>query len=315
MLKPKLALKPGETDLIAMQHRFIIEINGKKYLRKSSMIEIGEKNGMSAMGLTVSSPTAIGAELILEGKIKERGVLRPIYKDIYEPCLERLAKLGVRLVEEEEEIWYKSIHIFSTVFNLSETYSLQYLNYRSLFIGLLLIVTGRIRQKPTFHCWSCILVCFYIFVSLGFADASLLRVGVYYLIWFLIVVEVRGVFILISFVNASHSFCMVDWSSKTTWIHYLLMGIGHDIYFFWSVPYFSCFVHYHFRLHLLGLVIFESYSKLEVFDDLAMHRFLFGSFLSFFSLAFAHFLYFKCIFFWYFGRWSYDYGDIFIFLK
>jgi len=104
LLKPKLALKPGETDLIAMQHRFIIEINGKKYLRKSSMIEIGEKNGMSAMGLTVSSPTAIGAELILEGKIKERGVLRPIYKDIYEPCLERLAKLGVRLVEEEEEI-------------------------------------------------------------------------------------------------------------------------------------------------------------------------------------------------------------------
>lgn len=104
LLKPKLDLKPGETDLIAMQHRFVIELNGKRYLRKSSMIEIGEKNGYSAMSLTVSAPTAIGAELILDGKIKERGVLRPIYKDIYEPCLKKLEKMGIRLVEEEEEI-------------------------------------------------------------------------------------------------------------------------------------------------------------------------------------------------------------------
>ena len=104
LLKPKLALKAGETDLIAMQHRFIYEINGKKYFRKSSMIEIGEKNGFTGMAVTVATPTAIGAELILEGKIKERGVIRPIYKDIYEPCLERLEKAGIRLVEGEEEL-------------------------------------------------------------------------------------------------------------------------------------------------------------------------------------------------------------------
>jgi saccharopine dehydrogenase-like NADP-dependent oxidoreductase len=87
-----------------MQHRFIIEINGKRYLRKSSMIEIGDKNGFSAMGMTVAAPTAIGAELILETAIQERGVLRPIYKDIYEPCLQRLEKLGIRLVDEVEEL-------------------------------------------------------------------------------------------------------------------------------------------------------------------------------------------------------------------
>ena len=35
------------------------------------------------MSQTVGIPTAIGVELILDGRIKERGVLRPIYKDIY----------------------------------------------------------------------------------------------------------------------------------------------------------------------------------------------------------------------------------------
>ena len=48
-----------------MQHRFIVEIDGKKYLRKSTLIEIGEKNGFTGMSVTVATPTAIGAELVL----------------------------------------------------------------------------------------------------------------------------------------------------------------------------------------------------------------------------------------------------------
>jgi saccharopine dehydrogenase-like NADP-dependent oxidoreductase len=31
------------------------------------------------MSLTVGTPTAIGAQMILDGKIKERGVIIPIY--------------------------------------------------------------------------------------------------------------------------------------------------------------------------------------------------------------------------------------------
>jgi len=68
-IEPKLSLKDGETDLVAMQHRFIIEMNGKRYLRKSSLIEIGQKNGFSAMSLTVGLPTAMGADLVLQGRI------------------------------------------------------------------------------------------------------------------------------------------------------------------------------------------------------------------------------------------------------
>jgi saccharopine dehydrogenase-like NADP-dependent oxidoreductase len=104
LLEPRLALKAGETDLVAMQHRFVIELDGRRFLRKSSLIEIGDKKGFSAMSLTVGVPTAIGTELILQGRIEERGVLRPIYKDIYLPTLELLEKAGIRLIEEDEEL-------------------------------------------------------------------------------------------------------------------------------------------------------------------------------------------------------------------
>ena len=83
LLDPKLSLKQGQTDLIAMQHIFTIELNGKKILRKSSMIQIGDKKGFSAMSLTVGTPTAIGAQLILDNKISEKGVITPVYPDIY----------------------------------------------------------------------------------------------------------------------------------------------------------------------------------------------------------------------------------------
>lgn len=93
------------------------------------MIEIGEKNGYSAMSLTVSAPTAIGAELILDGKIKERGVLRPIYKDIYEPCLKKLEKMGIRLVEEEEEIWSISMVTYNLLTLIIIIYEFIFANF------------------------------------------------------------------------------------------------------------------------------------------------------------------------------------------
>lgn len=50
------------------------------------------------MAIAVGIPTAIGAELVLAGRIQERGVLRPVYKDIYEPTLALLEKAGIRLI-------------------------------------------------------------------------------------------------------------------------------------------------------------------------------------------------------------------------
>lgn len=93
LLEPKLSLREGETDLIAMQHIFVIESkDGKKSIKKSTLIQIGDKKGFSGMSLTVGTPTAIGAQLILDNKISERGVLIPIYPEIYNPALEMLEK-------------------------------------------------------------------------------------------------------------------------------------------------------------------------------------------------------------------------------
>ena len=104
LLDKKLALQEGETDLIAMQHIFLIERGNKKFIKKSSMIQIGDKKGASAMSVTVGTPTAIGAQMILDGKVSERGVLIPKYEDIYNPVLEKLAEEGIKLVDTEEEI-------------------------------------------------------------------------------------------------------------------------------------------------------------------------------------------------------------------
>lgn len=53
------------------------------------------------MSMTVGTPTAIGAQLILDAKIAERGVIIPKYPDIYEPVLAELAKEGIVIVETE----------------------------------------------------------------------------------------------------------------------------------------------------------------------------------------------------------------------
>ena len=104
VMQKKISLKEGETDLIAMQHIFVIEQGDRKYIKKSSLIQIGEKNGLSAMCRTVGTPAAIGAQLILDGKVSERGVMIPKYPDIYGPVLEKLAEEGIKLTDTEEDI-------------------------------------------------------------------------------------------------------------------------------------------------------------------------------------------------------------------
>lgn len=99
LLQTKISLQEGETDLIAMQHIFLIEQGDRKYIKKSSLIQIGERRGMSAMCKTVGTPAAIGAQLILDDKISERGVIIPRYPDIFNPVLEKLAEEGIKLVE------------------------------------------------------------------------------------------------------------------------------------------------------------------------------------------------------------------------
>jgi hypothetical protein len=53
------------------------------------------------MSRTVSLPAAIGARMILEGKITDRGVLIPVEPSIYDPVLQELeAGAGITFNEK-----------------------------------------------------------------------------------------------------------------------------------------------------------------------------------------------------------------------
>lgn len=75
-----------------MRHVFTMENQeGKRWEKTSTMIGVGPskaENGFSFVAQTVGFTTAYAVRLVLEKKIARRGVLSPIYPEIYEPILE-----------------------------------------------------------------------------------------------------------------------------------------------------------------------------------------------------------------------------------
>jgi len=103
LMYEKLSFGPHERDLIVLYHDFRAEFPGGKNERITSrMIDFGIKDGDSAMSRTVSLPAAIGVDLILQGKITTKGVLRPVTPEIYEPVLDELATMNIACKETFE---------------------------------------------------------------------------------------------------------------------------------------------------------------------------------------------------------------------
>jgi saccharopine dehydrogenase (NADP+, L-glutamate forming) len=99
----KLSYKPGEKDLIVLFHEFTAEYpGGKKQRITSTLIDsgpVGVADGDSGMSRTVSLPAAIGARLILEGKISTPGVHAPTASSVYLPILAELEAKGITCKE------------------------------------------------------------------------------------------------------------------------------------------------------------------------------------------------------------------------
>jgi hypothetical protein len=101
----RLAFAPGERDMIVLYHDFRAEFpDGSKERITSRLIDFGIKDGDSSMSRTVSLPAAIGAHMILEGKITATGVLVPVTPDIYNPVLDELATLDIECKEHTEKL-------------------------------------------------------------------------------------------------------------------------------------------------------------------------------------------------------------------
>jgi saccharopine dehydrogenase-like NADP-dependent oxidoreductase len=101
ILEDKWTLAEDDKDMIVMWHKFIYELNGKKHELHSSMVYIGHDRTYTAMSDTVGLPVAICAKMILNGTIQIKGVQLPIVKEIYNPILDELEKLGMRFIEKE----------------------------------------------------------------------------------------------------------------------------------------------------------------------------------------------------------------------
>ena len=104
-LLEKLEYEEGERDMIVLHHDFRAEYpQNRKEKITSTLVDYGIPNGDSSMSRTVGLPAAIGATLILNGKIKETGVHIPVSPTIYEPALDELEKLGIVCKEKTESL-------------------------------------------------------------------------------------------------------------------------------------------------------------------------------------------------------------------
>jgi saccharopine dehydrogenase (NADP+, L-glutamate forming) len=104
LITQKWEFKKADRDMIILQTEIEYEIENKKERMISSLVVKGEDYNHTAMARTVGLPLGIGVNLILNSKIKERGVIIPIKKDIYIPALKELAKLGIEFTEQTVKI-------------------------------------------------------------------------------------------------------------------------------------------------------------------------------------------------------------------
>lgn len=101
----RLQYAAGERDMVVLQHVFLAESrDGRRERITSTLIDFGIPHGDSSMSRTVGLPAAIGARLVLEGRIAETGVRVPVTPDIYEPILDELAALGIRFQEDRQKL-------------------------------------------------------------------------------------------------------------------------------------------------------------------------------------------------------------------
>lgn len=102
-LEKKLALHPGDKDMIVMLHEIGYSLTGKRYMINSQLVVKGDDHVHTAMAKTVGLPLGIAAKLLLTGRLPLTGVHIPVTPALYEPVLEELKKFGVEFLETKKE--------------------------------------------------------------------------------------------------------------------------------------------------------------------------------------------------------------------
>lgn len=104
LLEAKWVLGPQDKDLLVMWHRFRYAAEGRTKEIHATLAVTGQDSVHTAMARTVGLPMAIGAKLLLNGRIGQRGVLLPVKPELYGPILDELAGLGIAFTDREVEL-------------------------------------------------------------------------------------------------------------------------------------------------------------------------------------------------------------------
>ncbi len=97
----KMMIGREERDMVVMQHTFLASYpDGKREVIKSRMLDFGTLATDTAIARTVALPAAVGVEMLLEGKINAKGVHIPVIPEIYNPILDRLEDMDIKMIEE-----------------------------------------------------------------------------------------------------------------------------------------------------------------------------------------------------------------------
>jgi len=101
----RMMFDEGERDLCVQYNEIETTYpSGERERASATLIAYGEPGGDSSMALTVGTPVAVSAAMILDGRITERGVIRPVTPGIYGPILDELAAAGIAFVERTESL-------------------------------------------------------------------------------------------------------------------------------------------------------------------------------------------------------------------
>ena len=101
MMISKMMIEEEERDMIVMLHTFLVSYpDGGREVIKSSMLDFGTPATDTSVARTVALPAACAVDMILQGEITNTGVHIPIIPDIYNPVLDQLGTLGIKMVEQ-----------------------------------------------------------------------------------------------------------------------------------------------------------------------------------------------------------------------
>lgn len=104
LLEQKWVLRPGDKDMIVMQHQFEYLLNGTAHRITASLVVKGDDELHTAMAKTVGLPAAMAVRRLLNGELTRTGVCVPVTADVYEPLLAELATQGICFIEKEEVV-------------------------------------------------------------------------------------------------------------------------------------------------------------------------------------------------------------------